>query len=115
MNPSVPGKVDTRRPDGSFLTLGGSFGAAGLLAAPSRTSYWGTPTFEEAYRCSRRELDPQQRLDYPQQAVAAMREDPPCLFMIQTVSIWANTRTVQNFAGTASGYIWHDDIRIVRP
>ncbi|MCL6649367.1 MAG: ABC transporter substrate-binding protein [Chloroflexi bacterium] len=76
--------------------------------------YWVNPAFEEAYSRSRRELDPQKRLAYLQQAVAAMREDPPCIFMIQTVSIWATARKVQNFIGTASGYIWYDDIRIVR-
>lgn len=43
-----------------------------------------------------------------------MREDPPCIFMIQGVSLWVTAKKVQNVIGTASGYIWYDDIQIVR-
>ncbi|GIW08284.1 MAG: ABC transporter substrate-binding protein [Dehalococcoidia bacterium] len=76
--------------------------------------YWKNDAFEAAYSRSRRELDPQRRLTYLQEAAAAMREDPPCIFMIQGVSLWVTAKKVQNFIGTASGYIWYDDIQIVR-
>ncbi|MFN8534288.1 MAG: ABC transporter substrate-binding protein [Dehalococcoidia bacterium] len=76
--------------------------------------YWKNDAFEAAYSKSRRELDPTKRLALLQQAAAAMREDPPVLFMMQGSSIWTTAKRVQNFIGTASGYIWYDDIQIVK-
>lgn len=76
--------------------------------------YWKNDAFEAAYSKSQTELDPQKRLGYLQAATAAMREDPPILFTIQTVTIWGINKKVQGFIGTASGYIWYDDIQIVK-
>jgi ABC-type transport system substrate-binding protein len=80
----------------------------------NKKPYWKNQAFFDAYRRSQQELDPQKRLGYLQAASAAMREDPPVLFMIQTVQIWGVNKKVQGFAGNPSSYIWYDDIQIVK-
>lgn len=72
------------------------------------------PAFEGPYSKSQQELDPAKRLTYLQQASAAMRDDPPGIFTIQTTSIWGLNKKVKSFVGTASGQILFDPIEIVK-
>jgi hypothetical protein len=60
-------------------------------------------------------LDTQKRLGYLQAASAAMRDDPPVIYSIQTSSIWGLNKKVKNFSGNPSGgTVFYDPIEIVK-
>lgn len=66
--------------------------------------FWGQSTarwlknaaYDEAYAASRTEMDPKKREALLQQAVAAMRDDPPYLFVVPNLDLAAVKKNVKN-------------------
>lgn len=84
------------------------YGASSFNGKP----YWKNDAFEAAYSKSQSELDPQKRLGFLQAASAAMHDDPPVIFGVQTTSLWGINKKVKNFVGATA--VWFDDIQIVK-
>lgn len=78
----------------------------------NKKPYWKNQGFFDAYKKSQQENDPAKRLTYLQQASAAMLEDPPVLYMIQSVTLFGVNKKVKNIYPTPGSYVWYDDVVI---
>jgi peptide/nickel transport system substrate-binding protein len=76
----------------------------------NKKPYWKNQAFFDAYKKSQQETDVQKRLGYLQAASAAMLDDPPVIYMIQSVTLFGVAKRVKNIAPTPGSYVWYDDI-----